>query len=311
MSNNQMDDKNIAIKIKRVLILTLVLNLIISSTKLIMGHISNSSSIYADGFHSLSDGFNNVVGIIAITFAYQPAAKEHPYGHKKIENVLSLFIGFILTMLAFQILLNNITNFGQNENLNINTIEILIMLATLGVNIFIARYEFKKGQDYQSTFLESDAKHTFSDVLVTSSVILSLIGIKFLGLPPFFDNIMSMVVAIIIGKIAVEIIIESSKTLIDTKVVNNKEIRSIVNSFPEIIEVSCIKSRGVATDVYLDINVVVNPLMNIEESYQLSQDIKNTIKSTTLDDLNINIIYEPEQINNIIQERSESSCQKE
>lgn len=302
MSNNISNENKIASKIKKVLIITLVLNIIISSTKLIMGQISNSASISADGYHSLSDGLNNIIGIIAITFAYQPADKEHPYGHKKIETVLSLFIGFVLTILAFEILLNNINNFGNNENLNVNLLEILIMVTTLGINIFITRYELKKGKEYQSTFLESDAKHTFSDVLVTGSVILSLIGIKFLGLPPYFDNIMSIIVAIIIGKIAIEIIIESSKTLIDTKVVDNHEIRSIVSSFPEVIAIRNIKSRGVSNDVYLDITITVNPLMSVDEAYQLSSDIKNTIKTTTLNDLNINIICEPELITNTIKE---------
>ena len=58
-----------------------------------MGFVINSSSVMADGFHSISDSASNIVGIIGITLASKPKDTEHPYGHKKFETISSIIIG--------------------------------------------------------------------------------------------------------------------------------------------------------------------------------------------------------------------------
>jgi hypothetical protein len=72
--------------VKRVLWTTLVLNLLVSAAKIAVGTLSGSMSMVADGYHSLIDGINNVVGIVVASFAYAPPDAGHPYGHRKFET---------------------------------------------------------------------------------------------------------------------------------------------------------------------------------------------------------------------------------
>lgn len=280
-------------KIKKVLIIIMIMNYIVAFTKIALGYFTNSNTIVADGIHSLSDGLNNIIGIVALGFAYKPADKEHPYGHKKIESILSLFIGFILLLICFNIAKDNILNFNKTETIHLSLLSIAIMVLTLIVNIFVTTYERNQGNELNSSFLLSDAAHTMSDVYVSLSVIISLIGIKYFNLPLYFDSIMSLVVAIFILKAAVEIIVEATKVLTDHTVIDPKDIRVVVGAFPEVLDVHYIKSRGFEDDAFVDLHILVNPQMSVKTAHRLSHDIEAAIQKIINPNTNVVIHIEP------------------
>ncbi|MEG0283454.1 MAG: cation diffusion facilitator family transporter [Erysipelotrichales bacterium] len=280
-------------KIKFVLLIILVLNLVVTITKITLGMLTNSSSITADGYHSLSDGLNNVIGVIALSLAFKPADVNHPYGHKKIETISSLFIGFILLVMGFNILKTNITHFNSSDNLNISPLALGIMIATMCINIFVTRYELKKGKELNSSFLISDAKHTQSDVYITISVIISLVAIKFFHLPVYFDNIMSFFVVFFIIKAGIEIIKETTKVLLDTKLINPKEIEKIVLSFDEVQQCHMIKSRGYEDQGFVELHIHVDPNMSVLQAHRLDHAIENKINSELDEKLSVIVHIEP------------------
>ena len=67
-----------------------------------MGNLSGSLSMVADGYHSLVDGSNNVIGLVVAAFAYAPPDRGHPYGHRKFETAATLFIAGALLLLAYR-----------------------------------------------------------------------------------------------------------------------------------------------------------------------------------------------------------------
>src|SRR4030042_789196 len=82
--------------VRRVLWITLALNLAVSAGKVLVGHLSGSLAMVADGFHSLVDGSNNAIGLIVAAFAFRPPDREHPYGHRKFETAATGLIGLAL-----------------------------------------------------------------------------------------------------------------------------------------------------------------------------------------------------------------------
>ena len=79
-------------QILRVLVLTFVLNLLVALMKLFVGYFSQTLSMVADGFHSLMDSTSNIIGFIAIAYAFDPPDEQHPYGHRKAEIIAALLI---------------------------------------------------------------------------------------------------------------------------------------------------------------------------------------------------------------------------
>ena len=84
-------------------------NIAVAVAKIIMGNITNSSSMTADGFHSITDGSSNIIGLIGIGIAAKPIDDEHPYGHRKFETLTGLFIVGMLIFLGFKIITDAVT----------------------------------------------------------------------------------------------------------------------------------------------------------------------------------------------------------
>ena len=79
----------------------------------------------ADGFHSLSDGASNIIGVVGIHLASQPKDKDHPYGHKKYETFFSLGIAFLLFLVAIGIVHESFSRFANPVDININPLVLL------------------------------------------------------------------------------------------------------------------------------------------------------------------------------------------
>jgi cation diffusion facilitator family transporter len=264
--------------VKTTLWIILFLNLGVAVIKIVVGTIISSAAMFADGVHSLSDGSSNIVGLIGIGFASKPVDDDHPYGHNKFETVSGLFIAVMLLIVAITIIISGVEKLIDPVIPNITESSLIVLGATLLVNIFVATYEYKKGKKLGSLILISDSMHTRSDIFVTIGVLISLVGVK-LGLPPIIDPIVSLIVALVIIKAAYGIFIETNGILTDKAVEDSSKIEAVVICFPDVKVVHKIRSRGTTNCMYIDMHVQVRPNMTVEASHILIHEIEQKIKS--------------------------------
>jgi len=265
-------------KIRKILIVILALNWLVALAKIIYGLSSHCSSMTADGFHSLSDGTSNVIGLLGIHFACQPVDQDHPYGHKKYETLFSLVIAAMLFIVSFNLIKQGWSRLLQPIMPRVDISSFVIMITTLVVNTWVMRYENKKGRELKSDILISDSMHTRADIFTSFSVIVSLIAIK-LGLP-LIDPIITILISLFIGYAAFEIAKQSSDVLCDTAVfLDDQKIRDIVLKTKGVRACHKIRSRGRIDDIYIDLHVQVNPNMHIDNAHQISDHIEEAIKS--------------------------------
>ena len=263
--------------IKRVLWIILFANLAVAITKIFLGLSISATSVLADGFHSLTDGSSNIIGLIGINFAMKPVDEDHPYGHSKYEMLGSLVIVAMLGFLSFQILLEVYQKFLNPVAPTVDPLSLAIMVGTLIINLFVTVYEKNIGTKLNSTILVSDAMHTRSDVLVTIGVITSMTLIYF-GFPIWIDAAVSLVVVFFILKAAFEIFKDSSDILLDAKVVDEQEILLILNSLPEIKGIHHIRSRGTLQNLFIDMHVLTDDYLTVKEAHALSHVIEASIQ---------------------------------
>ncbi len=285
-------EKNSYRAIKKVLFLLFFANIAVTAAKIIIGFITKSVALTADGFHSLSDSANNIIGIIGITLASRPQDKEHPYGHKKIETMASLLISMALVVMAYNVITKSIDKLYNPEVMAISLESLIILIATVIINIYVAVYEKRKGQEYSSSFLIADSIHTKSDVFVSISVIITLICIR-LGLPPVIDIIISFVVSVFILKAAYDIFKEAMSVLMDKVVLTNEEVLEVVGQFQEIKNVHKIRSRGFEDYIFLDMHILVDVNLNVDEAHRLVHAIEEKLQEKTDSFVDVVIHVEP------------------
>ena len=256
----------------------LILNWVVALAKIIYGLSSRCFSMTADGFHSLSDGTSNIIGIVGIHFACQPVDKDHPYGHKKSETLFSLGIAAMLFIVAFNLLKQGFQRLHQPVLFQPDLGSFTVMLITLAINIYVMRYEYKKGQALKSDILISDSLHTRADIFTSFSVIISLI-ITRLGFP-LIDPIVTILISLFIGYAAFQIAKQSSDVLCDTAVfLDDQKVKDIVLKIEGVSACHKIRSRGRIDDIYIDLHVQVPPNMHINDAHQISYRIEEAIKS--------------------------------
>ncbi|MFH1888770.1 MAG: cation diffusion facilitator family transporter [Candidatus Omnitrophota bacterium] len=264
-------------QIRRVLIWILLLNWGVAAAKIFYGIHIHCSSMTADGFHSLSDGASNIIGLIGINIACRPSDVDHPYGHRKYETFFSLCIAGLLAIVSFQLIEGGIERFHNRIIPQIDAMSFIVMLVTLGINFLVMTYEYRKGKSLHSDILISDSMHTRADVLTSLSVIITMVMIK-LGYP-LLDPAVTIIIALFIARAAFRILKESSKVLCDTAVIIDvKRITDIVLGVEGVKACHKIRTRGRPDDIYIDLHVQVNPGMHIDKAHKISYLIEETIK---------------------------------
>ncbi|MGL6106033.1 cation diffusion facilitator family transporter [Romboutsia sp.] len=279
-------------KVKQVLWIILFANFGVALLKIIIGMSIKSASMIADGFHSISDGSSNIVGLIGISIASKPHDKDHPYGHKKYEVMCSMFIGAMLVFVAGKIILDSVDRFKHPVTPSITIESLIVLLITLAINIFVCTYESRIGKKLNSYILISDSMHTRSDIFVSVGVLATLVGIK-MGLPAIIDPITSLIVSGFILHSAYEIFKESTGILVDQAIVDEEIIKVIVEEFEEVKDVHDIRSRGSQNDIHIDMHVLVNPNISVEKSHTLTDEIEIKIQNKVNKNAQVIVHIEP------------------
>lgn len=264
-------------KVNQVLWIILFANIGVAILKIAIGSIIKSASMTADGFHSISDGTSNIVGLIGVSIASKPKDKEHPYGHKKFEVISGLFIGAMLLFIGGKIIFEGISKFHNPVEPTITISSLFALILTLIINVFVCIYEYRIGKKLNSYILISDSLHTKSDIFVSIGVLLTLVGVR-LGLPAIIDSIASLIVAGFILHASYEIFKSTIDVLVDKAIVDEEIIKEILKSFNEIKDVHNIRSRGSENDVHIDMHIMVEPNITVEKSHKLNHDIETHIR---------------------------------
>ncbi|MBA4349484.1 MAG: cation transporter [Thermodesulfovibrio sp.] len=278
-------------EIRKVLLITLLLNIFVSGVKLLYGYLTNSVAITSDGFHSMFDGISNVVGLIGIYIAAHPPDKCHPYGHRKYETVFTIFIGILMFITCIEIFKEVYASFAGRRETIVTDKSFFIMLFTMAVNIFVTTYEKKMGLKLNSEYLIADSQHTKSDIYVSISVIASLVLIK-LGFP-LADPVMGLIVGIFVARMGINIIKEATETLVDRTQGDILTIQKIACSVDGVIECHEIRTRGSRGNIFVDLHILVNPSLPLEDAHKIADMVEEKIKSKLPDIVDVIVHLEP------------------
>jgi cation diffusion facilitator family transporter len=255
--------------IRRVLLLTLVLNVLVAVLKIIYGSLTHTLSLRADGFHSLTDGTNNVLGLLGIWWATRPPDSKHPYGHEKVEVLAASAIGASLILVAWSLVSSAIERFQQpTEPPQLNWGAAAVLLFTLAVNLGVARYEARAGRQLESTLLASDAAHTLSDVLVTLGVLVT-VGLVQLGYA-WLDSVATCGIAVFILITGVKVITSNLDYLMDSAQVDEARIREIVVKVPGVASAHKVRTRGTPGMIRIDLHIQIAPHLNIRHAHEVT-----------------------------------------
>lgn len=260
-------------RVKRVLTTVLTANLIVSVAKIVIGSATNTSSVRADGIHSIFDCAGNLAALAGISMASRPADDSHPYGHAKFETIASLIIGLMLLVAAWEVGSGAVHSLVTGEiHTQPSILSLAIMVITLVVNIVCTTIERRAGKRLGSSVLGADSKHTLSDALVTISVIVGLVFVH-LGFP-IADPIATIVVTIAILATAFDVLRDVNSVFSDEARIDSEEIRAVAMGIDGVVQCHQIRTRGLENEVYMDMHVLVDSELAIGKAHEIADKVE-------------------------------------
>jgi cation diffusion facilitator family transporter len=277
--------------VRRVLLVTLALNLVVSMGKIVVGKLSGSAAMVADGYHSLTDGANNVVGLVVTAFAFAPPDEGHPYGHRKFETAASLAIGLLLLGVAYHLLEDTLAHASSARVPEVGVANWAVMAATLATNLFISWWEAREGRRLASPYLLADATHTRSDIYVSLGVVASFAGAR-AGMAAV-DVVVATGIAAFIAVLAVQILVGAFHTLTDRAVIPAHALAGVVGDIPGVVSWRDIRTRGGPGAVYVDLIAHVDGDLTLREAHEVADAIEEAVRRAHPDVVDVVVHLEP------------------
>jgi cation diffusion facilitator family transporter len=268
-----------ATAVRRVLVLTLVANLLVAAAKVLYGYYADALAMRADGFHSLTDASNNVLGLVSVAWAARPADRGHPYGHQRFELVAAACIGLLLLLVAYDVVKGALERWlGQGAPLpRIDAGVFVILGVTLAINVWVAAYEARKSRELGSSFLASDAAHTQSDVAVTLGVLLSAVVVR--AGYAWADVVAAIVVAGFVGWAGFTIVRRNFDYLVDHAQLESERVEAVVRAVPGVAGAHRIRTRGAPGSVDVDLHIQIAPHLDVVRAHEVTHWVIDAVKA--------------------------------
>ena len=172
----------------------IICNCLLAAGKLIVGHMTSSMSITADGLNNLSDGASSIVTLLGFKLAEKPADRKHPYGHARIEYIAGLTVAVMILFIGLELGKSSVEKFINPEPIEFSFTAVWVLFASILVKLFMMLFNLKMGRRINSNALLATAADSRNDVLTTGAVLISTVVCSLTGWARL-DGIMGVAVA--------------------------------------------------------------------------------------------------------------------
>lgn len=280
--------------------LSLFLSIFIFGVKLTAYLITNSVAVYSDAMESIVNIISATIALIGLKVALKPPDKEHPYGHTKIEYLISILEAVFILCAAGSIIWKAFQNFISPQSIERVSQGLLLLLVTSFTNAIISLLAYRQGKKENSPILIAHAKHIFTDVLTTIGVLLSLIFVVIFHLQ-ILDPVIALFIGLNILYMGYKLVKESFNCLIDVSLPQEKvtSIKNIINETieshtkrSEIYGVHDFKTRRAGRKDFVEFHLTVSGDMSVRHAHDICDEIEKKI-SEKYKDISVTIHIEP------------------
>jgi cation diffusion facilitator family transporter len=246
--------------------------------KLVVGFLSGSVSIIAEGIHSANDLIAALIAFISVRISEQPPDEEHPYGHGKAESISAAAEAILIVGAAVWIVIEAVRRLLKPEPVEHLGIGVAVMGISVVLNIVVSRYLFRVAREEDSPALEADAHHLATDVYTSMGVVA---GLAVTGLTGWHivDPLMAIGVAMLILKIGLGLTMKSLHHLMDAQLPTAEvsRIEGILNGETRIHSWHNLRTRKSGSTRHIDLHIVFRNDATLLEAHQVADELEKRI----------------------------------
>ena len=256
----------------RVSIITIIINLVLSVLKFLVGFFGHSQALISDAIHSASDVVSTVAVMFGINLSDKKSDTSHPYGHERIECIFSIILAMMLFITGAGIGITAIKNIVSGAEIAIpSKIALIAATVSIAVKEWMYHYTKRAAKKINSSSMLADAWHHRSDAL---SSVGSLIGVggALLGFT-ICEPIASIVICIFIGKASVDIFMDAVNRLIDRSCTDEEieRIRECVMEIDGVKNIDKLMTRRFGSKIYVDLEISEDANITLLEAHHIAE----------------------------------------
>ena len=264
----------------------IILNVMLTVLKFVAGTITGSVAITADAFNNLTDCLTSLLTIIGFKLSAKPADREHPFGHSRIEYVISLAVAGIILLTGYEVIRSSIAMIISRYPVYFYTVAVVVLIFGMVVKLWMYWFNKKLGQAIKSETLLAVGIDSRNDVLITAVTLFSLV------FSHFFDFTIDGYIGVLIALIFLRSGYGVAKEALD-KIIGNPtdsalaaEIKEIVKSHDGILNAHdlVVHSYGPGRNM-ASLHVGVAADMSLVDSHDIVEKAANQV----LEKLNIEL----------------------
>ena len=281
--------------VRLVTVVGMILNLALVFAKAVGGLVFYSQALLADAVHSMSDLVTDLAVIFGVKYWSAPPDHSHPYGHGRIETLVSAFIGIALAAVAVGLASDAIGTLRRGSEHGPAGFAFVIAVFSVVSKEILFRWTRKKAREVHSTAMEANAWHHRSDAISSVPAAAAIAISYFFPKLHFVDPIGAIVVSGFIlhsaWKIIQPTLLELSEAGVSKE--DQAKIYRMAASLPGVIGAHALRTRNSGSAIWADIHIIVDPDMTVREGHDLSHQVRDLLVNSDLNIVDVVVHLEP------------------
>ena len=281
--------------VRKVTWVGLWVNLFLAAIKFIAGIYGKSQALVADAIHSLTDLTTDIAVIAGSHYWSLPPDENHPYGHRRLETLVTVFIGVVLIAAGIGIGWKAISALQEKHASPPGWIAVAAALASIVCKESIYRWTAMTGRRVKSAALAANAWHHRTDAFSSIPVLIAVAGARVFPSWSFLDHLGAVIVSIFILHASIKIIWPGISELIDVgaPTETRKKIRDIALKNDSVLQVHDIRTRYISSGIQVDLHIVVDGLITVRQGHDIADDVKARIIDAIPEVLDVIVHVDP------------------
>lgn len=264
----------------------IISNSLLCVMKIVIGWISGSIAIVADGVNNLADASSSIITLIGFKLASMPEDEKHPYGHARIEYLAGMAVSVMIILVGAELGKSSFDKILKPSPLEFSWILVIVLLIAVIIKIWQARFNISAGKKIDSLTLMATGTDSRNDVISTCVVLAGIMLGHFTGIQ--IDGYLGLLVALFIIWSGISLVKETVSPLLgeapDPELV--KQIAQIAKSHDEILDIHDLTVHNYGPGkIFASIHIEVDASVNV----MISHDVVDNIEHEIAEKLNINI----------------------
>ena len=281
--------------VRFVTVVGMILNIVLAVAKAAGGLFFYSQALLADAVHSLSDLVTDLAVILGVKYWSAPPDRQHPYGHGRIETLVSAFIGIALAAVAVGLVWDAVGMIRHGSSHGPAGYAFAIAVFSVISKEVLFRWTRAKARAVNSSAMEANAWHHRSDAISSIPAAIAIAVAYFFPKLQFIDPVGAILVSFFVLHAAWTIVRPTLQELSETGVSREDQakIYRMATSLPGVIGAHALRTRNTGGAIWADIHIIVDPDMTVREGHDLSHQVRDLLVESDLNIVDVVVHLEP------------------